>query len=168
MNDPTEVLRDAWDVAENAYRRGRINSERTLQAILHAHLSNALPDHLVMCEPMLAAPGGFKVAPDLVLAEGRRIVLVAEIKFKPQAYPEFKEDLNKLSLYGGNFGPIFLSVEPKTGHFTSDEFIFSDDCVLAFLSISRHDAVCADGDFLKSAMGNLGHRFISLAIKVGA
>ena len=65
--DLPRVLKKAWHHAMDRYSAGKVNSERTLHAILYSQLVAALPDCTVLCEPQLSIDQHGVFVPDVVV-----------------------------------------------------------------------------------------------------
>lgn len=160
------ALWESWELVRSEYRRGRINSERTLQAFLFRFLQDALPDHNVFCEPGVDV-SDVRAIPDILVVEDGSVVAAVELKFKPQSYPVYEEDLRKLGYYGEHKETFPLTLDPATGRESLSRFRFADDCLLVFAAIGRFDADAVDDSFLKSKMPvGLADRFIALTHQV--
>ena len=76
------------------YLTGTIAWESDLQASIYRALRIRCPDASVFLEARML-PGESRI--DLVLCEASVVRLIAEIKFVPQGYPEWKPDIQKLN-----------------------------------------------------------------------
>ena len=181
------IFVDAWDEIKSSYKSSCINSERTLQALLHCYLCNKLPSTIVICEPTIELEGADKVIrkviPDMLVLEGEEVTAVVELKFVPHDYPVFEDDLEKLEVYarladaGADKIRFRLLLDPDTGQFNDKQFSFSPQCLLVFGVIGRHDAEALaeapDEDILKTHMAGLmkthmaGLNFLPLRLPVG-
>ena len=79
---------------------------------------------------------------DLVLCEDLDVRLIAEIKFVPQGYPEWEQDIQKLNAIAQldkNKGHEFL-IDPANGHFSGEECCVKRDTLYAFIAVGRNDS----------------------------
>lgn len=158
-------LEAAWQDVVQAYRSSRINSERSMQAVLYKSLSAKLSsEHVILCEPSINLAGG-AVLPDLIVASGNLVQAVLELKFVPYHYPTI-EDLDKLTKYGASKASFPLLINPDTGAFSEQLFTFSPDCLLVFAVIGQHDSKAFDQDYIQVKMASLEPRFVHLCLKV--
>lgn len=88
----------------------------------------------------------------------------------PCAYPVFEEDIEKLACFGSHDRKFPVVLEPETGKFRTKHHRFSEDCVLVFAVIERHDAKAMNKSFLVSriAAPDVKSRFMLLAHPVPA
>ena len=108
-------LEVAWKETVAAdYLTGTIAWESDLQASIYRALRIRCPDASVFLEARML-PGESRI--DLVLCEASVVRLIAEIKFVPQGYPEWKPDiqeLNAIAQLDRHEGHEFL-IEPANG-----------------------------------------------------
>ena len=79
---------------------------------------------------------------DLVLCKARVVRLIAEIKFVPQRYPQWKRDIQKLNAIAQldkNKGHEFL-IDPATGKFSGKKHHVNSDTRYAFIAVGRADS----------------------------
>ena len=163
----SQYLHQAWGEASRLYQLARVNSERTLQAILYSQLVAILPPKArVLCEPTIKVPDSDAVIPDLVVVMNNAITAVVEIKFVPHGYPIYKKDINKLRTYGCTKSAFQLILEPHTGKYLNKYFTFSKDCLLVFAVIARHDSAAVDEKALNEQMRRFADRFVLLVYPV--
>ena len=91
---------EAWkNCVEEDYKKQRINSERSLQAALWAHLyNNKLPENMrLFIEPTIKVNGNEKIRPDIVVCNKRNIISIIEIKYLPRGKPKYEKDIKSLA-----------------------------------------------------------------------
>ena len=133
------IFREVWDRVCQLYQLEHIVSERGLQAALYAELRDKLSgDMHIVVEPEWSEVGK---RPDLVLCTDNEITDVFELKFVPQFYAQWEEDVEKLLSYvqepPGALLPVRLDRE--TGQW-KERLPVGSDCRLHFVAVSRHDA----------------------------
>ena len=162
-----QKLIDAWEECKQLYRKGCVNSERTLQAAFYSILVKTLPEtNYVLCEPTINIDEYGTVIPDLVVTDDKEIVAVVEFKFVPHYYPVHEDDLEKLKRYGNTTGEFQLLLDARSGKFSEEWFTFSQECCLVFAVIGQHDAEAVEVTFLTRQMGPLAGRFLPLVFEV--
>lgn len=138
-----EVMKQAWQHAMDRYSDGKVNSERTLHAILYSQLVAALPECTVLCEPQLSISQHGVFVPDVVVINDQnQIVVVLEIKFVPHGYPVFEGDIAKLRAIAldGDQSAYHLLLQPATGKFVDEKTTISPRCLFVFAVVGRSDA----------------------------
>jgi hypothetical protein len=126
---------DIWKSVEERYRTGFCVSERGLQALLYAELSNKLDAANIVVEPNWTVDGK-KHVPDIVMVEQDVINHIFELKFVPHHYAELKQDVRKLLSYGRmNNGQYFGKINPDTGQW-EEELAIAKDCALHFVVVA--------------------------------
>lgn len=161
------ALRKAWEGVIEQFRKGRINTERSLQAVFSNYLQDLLSQSDVLCEPQILLEGGLAI-PDIVVTNARDLVIATvEIKFVPHHYPVFEDDIAKLKQYAAFTKSFPLTLNPGTGRFDERQYAFHPASILGFAVIGRHDAKAVDQATL-SAQAGLGERFLALTYGVGA
>ena len=143
------VFKNSWEEVINEYKGSRINSERTLQAVLYFHLreymgKNDLKNAYILCEPVITLKDVGTVIPDMIIVEDGFVKAVIELKFVPHYYPNYEEDLKKLECYANSNDVLGLLLKPETGKFQDSPQKFSHECLLVFGVIGRHDAAAVD------------------------
>ena len=101
---------------------------------------------------------------DLVLCKARVVRLIAEIKFVPQGYPQWEQDIQKLNAIAQldkNKGHEFL-IDPATGKFSGKKHHVNSDTRYAFIAVGRDDAVAVDLKKIENKFGALGLPLFSL------
>ena len=164
------AILESWEMVCGQYKRGRINSERTMQAFFFRFLQDAVPDRAVFCEPGVEV-ATFRAIPDILVTEAGNVVAAVELKFVPHAYPVFEDDLNKLAHYANHCESFPLALDPLSGKFNSTRHRFTDDCLLVFAAIGRFDASAVKSEVLRTYMAGLGEfvdRFMPLTLPIGA
>lgn len=153
---------DAWDVCKSEYEKGRIPTERTLQAVLFCRLAGN-GEEIVVCEPLLVIEGRGKYCPDLIAIRRSEVIAVCEIKFLPHHFPVYENDLDKIEAYAASTSSYSLLIDPASGKFTDTKYRVSKDCLYVFAVMGRHDseAVCADK--VKNRMAHFGDDFLHLS-----
>jgi len=110
---------EAWKFCvENDYKKQRINSERSLQSALWAHLYNDMPQNMrLFIEPTIKINGGKQITPDIVVCNKRNIISVLEIKYSPRVKPNFEKDIRNLAAISehGGAGTVFVCNERYKG-----------------------------------------------------
>ena len=131
------------------YRKEFCVSERGLQAVLYTELRKELSsDSHVVVEPTWEMADG-NAFPDLVIVEGGEITDIFELKFVPQGYVEWEEDIERLFRYIEKHDEQYprypVRLNPKTGQWDAD-FPVQEGCCLHFVVVARHDAeaVCTE------------------------
>ncbi len=102
---------EAWkDCVENDYKNQRINSERSLQAALWAHLyNNNLPENMrLFIEPTIHLNGNEKIRPDIVVCNKKNIISIIEIKYIPRGNPKHEKDINSLAKISAQRENIYI------------------------------------------------------------
>lgn len=144
----------SWNHAIDMYLAGKVNSERTLQAIMYSHLVSVLPDCTVLCEPRLPIDQHGVFIPDLVVVNrNNKIVAVLEIKFVPHHFPVFEVDIAKLRALAldGERSSFQLVLQPATGKFTDVRMTTSPECLFVFAVVGRSDAKALDSETVVKA-----------------
>jgi len=164
-----QLFKNAWEEIINAYNRSLINSERTLQAHLYAHLASNLSSSVIICEPTIELQQGNQVIPDMLVLDlnANEVIAAVELKFVPHHYPKCKEDLNKLLAYSDSKDCFQLLLEPSTGRFTDTKFTFSPKCLMVFGVIGHKDAEAIHKETLDNEMATIKNRFLLLPHSVG-
>ncbi|RMG49724.1 MAG: hypothetical protein D6717_14580 [Gammaproteobacteria bacterium] len=153
------IVRKIWecDIVED-YECGCLTTEHALQASLYFHVRRKLPELEIFVEPgMLSdSKGSAAVFPDLVLCEGGKIVLIAELKFVPHGYPRFKHDLQKLMRFYHEGSAINhqLQIDPMSGKFSDSLYKITRTTKYAFFVIGRHDAEAVHKGPIDSFLGD--------------
>jgi len=168
-----EKFQFAWSKVKDAYFEARINSERTLQAVLYSHLVPLLSsEEIAICEPVISLRGKNSHIPDMVVIRENDVIAAVELKFVPHAYPRFRDDLEKLKTYAQSQDPqnnFPLLLKPSDGKFDDRRrFIFAPDCLLVFGVVGQHDAEAVHEQILVDDMRDYNHRFVPLVLKVGS
>lgn len=138
-------INDIWcGPIATEYRAGGITTERGLQAALYCAIRAGLPELSIFVEPSLMynKSGGPRFRPDLVLCECNTIVLIGEIKFVPNWYPEFALDLEKLKEFDtvGRDTEHKLEIDPTTGTFTDTSHQITGETNYAFFVVGRSES----------------------------
>jgi len=167
-----DIVIQAWSQCIEEYKLGRVNSERTLQALLFCELRSNLPGHAVLCEPRLLAGHFGPVYPDIVVTSAAEIVSVIELKFVPHSDPVFEGDLGKLARCASSSAAFNILCNPSTGGYGAAVHYFSADCLFVFGVIGHHRsaAVCAETlvRYFSIAAPNCTDRFLPLTYSVGS
>lgn len=161
MCDPArmETYQASWAQVQQAYSSGFMVSERNFQAVLYGVLQANLPGVHVVVEPTWEMAGRRVCRPDLVLAEGGEITDIFELKFVPEGWALYEDDIAKLQDYVGNPGyPIQLN--PRTGQWTNP-LPLRVGCCLHFVAIAQHAAQAVwpplpGGDGINQWFGRVG------------
>jgi hypothetical protein len=150
MTDKFDLLDSVWKTSvADEYKRGRVTTERTLQAVLFEQIRKARPDVRVYVEPCFPLSAERSIRPDLVICEGEKISLVAEIKFAPHWYPEFKRDISKLSKLSKLSTESLehgyeIAINPDSGKYSGERDFLSRSTRFAFVVIAQHDSQATD------------------------
>jgi hypothetical protein len=161
--DLRQAIESAWADCVQLYSVGRINSERTLQAAMHGSLSEKLSsEYYVLCEPTFVLPDFGTVKPDILIVRGGYVLSAIELKFVPEYWPRYEDDLEKLKVYGRSTGSFPLLLEPTTGKYADRDFSFPPHCLLVFGVFGQPDAAAVDSASLVENMGELRDRFVPL------
>lgn len=163
----TSAFRDAWSAVVAAYHSGIVNSECTLHSLMYAELRGRLPDLVVLCEPQIDVERHGCFVPDLVVLDETSVVAVGELKFVPHHYPVFEFDLKKLAVLAECRQSLPMLLNPLSGGFSDARFTVSQECLLVFVAIGRHDAAALDPQGLEVAMKPFGARVLPLLLGVG-
>lgn len=172
MDDRVQIRR-AWDSCIAAYKNHVIVSEHTLQAAFYRYLCEELKGLKVVCEPRIEARGIGEAReigpyyPDILILDDRAITAAIEIKYVPQGYPVFQDDLEKLRKYATTEREFPILLDPDTGHSTDKLFPFDPSCLLVFAVIGKHGAEAVDTETLSGVMGEFRDRFLPLVYSVG-
>lgn len=148
MNTPDlQTYQKIWDRVHLTYGSGHIVSERGLQCALYAEIKLELPEIHIAIEPYCNGEH-----PDLVIVEDSVISDIFELKFKPGAYPEFENDVRRLSNYvGENNRSCYTSIDPISGY-TGEGYApplpIHKDCRLHFVVVSRPDSLALDSELI--------------------
>ena len=169
--DLPRVLKKAWHHAMDRYSSGKVNSERTLHAILYSQLVAALPDCTVLCEPQLPIAQHVVFVPDVVVINDQnQIVVVLEIKFVPHGYPVFEADIAKLRAIAldGQRTAYDLMLQAAVGMFADDKTTINPECLFVFAAVGRSDAKAIDAEVVEKAFYGgdqdaVAGRFLALA-----
>ena len=154
--DIRSKLEGAWKkTVLKEYENGTIATERDLQASIYRVLRIKCPAASVFLEAvMLHGESGARRPTDLVLCEDSVVRLIAEIKFVPHGYPQWRRDIRKLneiaqldSCEGHEF-----KIEPATGHFSGEKHHVNPDTRYAFIAVGRDDAVAVYLEDIKHAL----------------
>jgi hypothetical protein len=166
-NSLRQRIEEAWKKTCRDYDVGRINSERTLQAVLFGHLRADVPECSIFCEPQVSLSESQKAIPDLLVVNDTHVVAAIELKFVPHRFPVFEKDVDKLRRFGALLQsvPIRVALDPRTGRHVKPAHRVGADCLLVFAAIGRHDARAVDRGSLER-FANLGERFVALTHSV--
>ena len=133
-------LEGAWKkTVASHYRTGTIALESDLQASIYRALQSRCPDASVFLEARML-PDESRI--DLVLCKARVVRLIAEIKFVPQGYPQWKRDIQKLNAIAQldkNKGHECL-IDSATGKFSGKKYHVNSDTRYAFIAVGRDDS----------------------------
>ncbi|MDD2714971.1 MAG: hypothetical protein PHW04_03635 [Candidatus Wallbacteria bacterium] len=154
MSDVYEKIKKAWQFdVKFDYENGLINSERCLQASLYRALRLYFNEEKIFVEPQFYAEG---TIPDIIICSNKRIQVVFEIKFMPDTYPSFEEDLLKLCRLSESESPEKNSVkelDPCTGKFSKKEdkkySLCNETTKFIFAAIGQGYAIADSIDSLK-------------------
>ncbi|HET6424144.1 MAG TPA: hypothetical protein VFG20_10700 [Planctomycetaceae bacterium] len=140
----------AWLKCKKDYDARRINSERTLQAALWAHLTAILrkdpirKHQRLFLEPIFRVEAG-TVYPDLVICNCRTIIGVVEIKYLPRARPKFSKDLKTLAALASQRKNLKMENLRYRGVDTEQaEFQFSEHVLFCWAGIHRREFAALD------------------------
>lgn len=121
--------------------------ESGLQCALYKEISLEFSDVHIAVEPYCNGEH-----PDLVIVKNSVITDILELKFKPGGYPEFKNDIRRLSDYvGDNNRSCYTSIDPISGY-TGEGYApplpVPKDCRLHFVVVSRPDSDALDSELI--------------------
>jgi hypothetical protein len=107
-------IAEAWEKTMlGDYAAQRINSERSLQASVWAHLNAILPadTRRTFIEPRLSLPSGVRRVrcPDIVICSRRLVIGIVEVKYKPRGRAEWRKDLDTFRWIADNRETIRIS-----------------------------------------------------------
>ena len=135
------ALDSAWTSSVDAFKKGQIASEATLQAHLFCALHTRIPDVLIHCEQVIKLSNGQRKQPDMLVVRGNDVIAVLELKFVPHDYPRYEDDVEKLAQYSKHRNDFEISLDPTTGKFSDQLYRFCESCLFVFAVIGQHDAV---------------------------
>jgi hypothetical protein len=157
----------AWEKCKKDYDARRINSERTLQAALWAHLNQLIrkdpirKHQRLFLEPIFRVEAGV-VYPDLVICNSRTIIGVIEIKYIPRARPKFSKDLKTLAALASQRKDLKMENVRFRGvsadHMT---FQFSEHVLFAWAGIHRSEFAALD-EFEKRRPNEIGEYYFEM------
>lgn len=142
-----KVLKEVWFDVDTAWKYHQINSERCLQAVMHSSLRKHLGTFAwqIFVEPEMVPEGDGKKYPDLVVAENGEIRAIIELKFCPQGYVEYREDIEKLLKFERSRNVEYhLDLDVCTGRYTEQVFKITEETRFVFAVIARDDAEAVD------------------------
>ena len=152
-------LEDAWKkTVLKDYRNGSIAYESDLQASIYRALRSRCPDVSVFLEAKMLPGHGRNRRTDLVLCENLDVRLIAEIKFVPHGYPQWRRNiqrLNEIAQLDSCEGHKF-SIEPASGQFSGKKHHVNSDTRYAFIAVGRDDAEAVDLKSIEPEFGALG------------
>lgn len=141
------ILAAAWLDIEMAWKMQQINSEHCLQAVMHGALRKHLPDPgwQILVEPEMVPEGDGPKYPDLVIAREGIVRAVIELKFCPQGYVKYKEDIEKLLKFERSTNIDYpLNLNVCTGRYAEPLFKITEKTIFVFAVIAREDAEAVD------------------------
>jgi hypothetical protein len=148
LRDNLKIL---WiDQIKAEYAKGRITTERSLQAQLYKVIYNICRalDLDIFIEPYFNYPAPEKASyrPDIVICNNKEIMFVGEIKFLPHTFPDIGGDVKKIKLFAQKKGEHNLTIEPSTGYWKkSDEMHrITPATEYGIFVIGRHDSEAVD------------------------
>ena len=140
------LLVAAWkDCIENDYSNQRINSERSLQASLWAHIYKRLPkNRRLFIEPSFSIKHrgqNRRLIPDIVICNTREVIAVIEIKYLPRGKPKYQKDLDSLGLVSRYRSKLSISNARFFGEQQDSKLYgFSKDVLFVWASVHKQDA----------------------------
>ena len=156
MNNIIEIFKEAFDQSVDDYKKGLINSERCLQSALYFHIRNQIPeqeekDIKILLEPVLTCEVGDLKGkqPDLLICDGKKILLIAELKFLPHYRPVWKKDVIKLKqIFDASKQNQFKTKLSLSANGKYDNVIYEpdDNIALCFVVFGRDDAEAVNYD----------------------
>ncbi len=155
-------LQEVWEQVGEDYKKGLINSESCLQAVLYKVLrekAESMGNAKVFVEPVIDyhESGSPKLKPDLLLCEDNKIKAIFELKFAPSWYPDVRGDLDKyknLLNENTNHSPYYAERIPNTGGWCDPVLNLSDDTVFILTVIGQHDSESVSFDKIKPLLNN--------------
>jgi len=138
-------IAQAWhDCISKDYSIQRINSERSLQASFWSRLNALLSKNRRMfIEPcMTIKTNGHvrKIFPDLVICNTREVIGIVELKYMPRATPNYKKDINSLSIIAKHREHITISNERYRGQ-AVDKKIYTLSKSILFVWAGVHTGI---------------------------
>lgn len=140
----------AWEQCKKDYDARRINSERTLQASLWAHLNQLIRRDTIrkhqrlFLEPIFRVETGI-VYPDLVICNSRTIIGVVEIKYLPRTHPKFSKDLKTLAALANERKDLKMeNVRFRGVEAEQVKFKFSEHVLFVWAGIHRSEFAALD------------------------
>ncbi len=151
------LIGDFWSTAiAEAYKAGKITTERSLQASIYMELRQRLPLLNIFVEPAINNFASYNSgsAPDLIVCDENKILLVAELKFVPHNYPHYQHDIEKLKAFfdSRSCAEYRLSIDPKTGQFADNTHLATDQTTYAFFVVGRSDSAAVYRQEIKSLL----------------
>jgi hypothetical protein len=143
-NQLIQILKDIWQNRIKAdYKSGLIHKERQLQAYFFKYISEELDEeNKIWVEPDITI-NGLKYIPDLVVSDSDQVSIVAvlELKYVPQGFPKYENDLKKIESMSETNEHFFLDINHNTGIYDiNKKYRISQDCIFCFCVIGKHDA----------------------------
>lgn len=170
------ILQNAWLKIEQAYKQGKLCSERHMQAALFHILQsdiNFTNTYQIFVEPDIFSTSDiFKsekihgISPDILITQGQDIVCVIELKYCPAGYIKFGKDLTTFSKFHehkGHADAIYLTTNSLTGDYNYDlPFSISKDLILAYGiianeysdAITHADEIWSDNKYVNQPLTN--------------
>jgi hypothetical protein len=139
-----DQVAQAWELCKIEFQNGRVNSERTLQALFFGALRVSLPNLKVLCEPRLVSAQFGPFYPDVLVASESGILAIVEFKFVPYSNPVFERDLEKLGHCASSTSEFQIMCDPSTGTFLPCRHRVLPDCILAFGVIGHYSSAAID------------------------
>ena len=139
-----EAYRIAWSRVRQEYETGAMVVEAGLQAALYCQLRRGLPNDQIVVEPTWQQGGDIRH--DLVVVSGEGTITdIFELKFVPQGYPCWENDIDRLLYYVGNEQNMMYPVglNPRDGTW-GRHLPVQGNCRLHFVAVGRHDAVAVN------------------------
>ena len=135
-----ETYRRIWNRVREVYDTGYMVSEAGLQAALYMELRTAFPKDRIVVEPTWEQRGGNIFHDIVVVSEEPAITDIFEIKFVPQGYPVWQEDIGRLLRHSGGGDAAYpVSLHSNTGTWKGPVDL-AKKCRLHFVAVGQHDA----------------------------
>jgi hypothetical protein len=146
----------AWqDCIASDYCSQRINSERSLQASLWAHIYNHLPkNRRLFIEPTFTVRHRGRtrrLVPDIVICNSSEVIAIVELKYLPRTTPKYVKDVESLGLLSRHRSELMVSnVRFHGEEQDSREYPFSKNMLFIWAGVHKH---CASDHYESYARG---------------
>jgi hypothetical protein len=141
MMNLSESLKEAWKYVEAAYNSGYMVNESMMAFVLWKAINERRPDLCITYDARIDSRKRYR--PDLVVwNDGAKpsVLFVCELKFKPEYYSRYKEDIAKLQTINQSQQMDVLKRNPVTGETETISMSKADSFGIGFFAISNYDA----------------------------